>query len=328
MSKSVVRASDSQAALSGEPTESSVSALSIPAQRSKSWYQKWPLKEYLLFVLFIGPNLLLFGIFSYWPMIYSGYLSTVRWDMLAPVKRGVGLNNYRYLWENDTFHKVLWNTLYFTLGAVGGSIVLGLAFALLLNQPLRGRDGARAVIFMPTLISGAVIGLVWAYIFDPRYGLIATTLRSIGLPSPEWLRDPDWAMPAIIIVYIWKNVGFATVIFLAGLQGFRVISTKGQNRRRRAAVAVSLGDAADAVADHVLRGDYIYSQSVSAFDINVMTRGGPVDATNTLIYYVYEQGFVAFNAGRAAAASIIMFVLMLAITLFQMRMSERKVHYA
>lgn len=330
MSKSVVRASDSQAALSGEPTESSVSALSIPAQRSKSWYQKWPLKEYLLFVLFIGPNLLLFGIFSYWPMIYSGYLSTVRWDMLAPVKRGVGLNNYRYLWENDTFHKVLWNTLYFTLGAVGGSIVLGLAFALLLNQPLRGRDGARAVIFMPTLISGAVIGLVWAYIFDPRYGLIATTLRSIGLPSPEWLRDPDWAMPAIIIVYIWKNVGFATVIFLAGLQGiprdlYEAAKTDGAGplwRFRSVTLPMLSPIMFFVVITSIL-------SSFQAFDIiNVMTRGGPVDATNTLIYYVYEQGFVAFNAGRAAAASIIMFVLMLAITLFQMRMSERKVHYA
>ncbi len=330
MSKSVVRASDSQAALSGESTESSVSALSIPAQRSKSWYQKWPLKEYLLFVLFIGPNLLLFGIFSYWPMIYSGYLSTVRWDMLAPVKRGVGLNNYRYLWENDTFHKVLWNTLYFTLGAVGGSIVLGLAFALLLNQPLRGRDGARAVIFMPTLISGAVIGLVWAYIFDPRYGLIATTLRSIGLPSPEWLRDPDWAMPAIIIVYIWKNVGFATVIFLAGLQGiprdlYEAAKTDGAGplwRFRSVTLPMLSPIMFFVVITSIL-------SSFQAFDIiNVMTRGGPVDATNTLIYYVYEQGFVAFNAGRAAAASIIMFVLMLAITLFQMRMSERKVHYA
>jgi multiple sugar transport system permease protein/sn-glycerol 3-phosphate transport system permease protein len=311
------------------PQPMAAMAAAIPHTSVRRGVRAWPVREWLLFLLFIGPNLLLFGIFSYWPMIYSGYLSTVRWDMLAPVKRGVGLDNYRYLWENETFHKVLWNSLYFTVGAVGGSIVLGLAFALLLNQPLRGRDGARAVIFMPTLISGAVIGLVWAYIFDPRYGLIATAVRSIGLTPPEWLRDPDWAMPAIIIVYIWKNVGFATVIFLAGLQAIprdlyeaAKVDGAGPFWRFRSVTLPMLSP----IMFFVVITSIL--SSFQAFDIiNVMTRGGPVDATNTLIYYVYEQGFVAFNAGRAAAASIIMFALMLAITLFQLRVSERRVHY-
>jgi multiple sugar transport system permease protein/sn-glycerol 3-phosphate transport system permease protein len=305
------------------------STISVPYSAAKQGFRRWPVKEWLLFVLFIGPNLLLFSIFSYWPMVYSGYLSTVRWDMLAPVKLGVGLDNYRYLWENETFHKVLWNSLYFTVGAVGGAIILGLAFALLLNQPLRGRDGARAIIFMPTLISGAVIGLVWAYIFDPRYGLIATAVRSIGLTPPEWLRDPEWAMPAIIIVYIWKNVGFSTVIFLAGLQAIpkdlyeaAKVDGAGPIWRFKSVTLPMLSP----IMFFVVITSIL--SSFQAFDIiNVMTRGGPVDATNTLIYYIYEQGFVAFNAGRAAAASIIMFALMLAITLFQMRVSERKVHY-
>ena len=89
---------------------------------------------------------------------------------------------------------------------------------LLLNQPLRWRNGARAVIFAPTLLSGAAIGIVWVYIFDPRFGLLAQLLGFINLSSPNWLTDPNWAMPAIIIVYVWKNVGFSTVIYLAGLQ--------------------------------------------------------------------------------------------------------------
>ena len=190
MSKRVISSPETaQTSVASAWTSVANPGIPLPAAEKKRAWQKWPVREWILFVLFIGPNLLLFGIFSYWPMIYSAYLSTVRWDMLAPVKRGVGLNNYRYLWENETFHKVLWNSLYFTLGAVGGSLILGLAFALLLNQPLRGRDGARAVIFMPTLISGAVIGLVWAYIFDPRYGLVAVAVRSVGLNPPAWLRQ-------------------------------------------------------------------------------------------------------------------------------------------
>ncbi len=331
MSKPVISATETpQASVAGSWTSVANPSIPLPAAETKRGWQKWPVRDWLLFVLFIGPNLLLFGIFSYWPMVYSAYLSTVRWDMLAPVKRGVGLDNYRYLWQNDTFHKVLWNSLYFTLGAVGGALILGLAFALLLNQPLRGRDGARAVVFMPTLISGAVIGLVWAYIFDPRYGLIAVAVRSVGLNPPAWLRDPDWAMPAIIIVYIWKNVGFATVIFLAGLQGIpkdlyeaAKIDGAGAFWRFRSVTLPMLSPIMFfIVVTSILN-------SFQAFDIiNVMTRGGPVDATNTLIYYIYEQGFVAFNAGRASAAALIMFTIMLGITLFQMRYSERKVHYA
>jgi len=137
--------------------------------------------EWLLFLLFVGPNLILFGIFTYWPLIYSFYLSTVRWDMLAPRKRPVGLGNYEYLLHNDTFHKVMWNSLFFTVGAVGGSMLLGLLSALLLNQKLRGRNTARAIVFMPTLLSGAAIGIVWVYIFDPRYGLMRTCS---GVSSP------------------------------------------------------------------------------------------------------------------------------------------------
>jgi ABC-type sugar transport system permease subunit len=124
--------------------------------------------EALLFLLLVGPNLFFFALFSYWPMIYSGYLSLVRWDLITPTKVWVGLDNYRYLFDDDTFRQVLLNSVYFTAGAVGATLVLGLMAALLLNQPLRGRDGARAILFAPYLLSGAAISIVWVYIFDSR----------------------------------------------------------------------------------------------------------------------------------------------------------------
>lgn len=286
-------------------------------------------RDWVLFILFAGPNLLLFSLFSYWPMIENLRLSTQRWDLLSPVRIDVGLDNYEYLLRNATFHQVLWNTLYFTVAAVGLSLLFGLLIALLLNQRLRWRNGARAIVFAPYMLSGAAIGIVWAYIFDPRFGLFAEMLSWVGLRSPDWLNRPEWAMPAIIIVYVWKNLGFTTVIFLAGLQS----------------IPQDLYDAAKIDGANVWWrfwsvtlpmlspiGFFLVVTSIlstfQSFDIiRVMTRGGPVDATNTLIYYVYEQGFVAFNAGRSAAAALVLFVMMMIITLIQLRYSESKVHY-
>ncbi|MCA9859189.1 MAG: sugar ABC transporter permease [Thermomicrobiales bacterium] len=288
-----------------------------------------PVSEWLLFLLFIAPNFILFGVFSYWPMIQTAYLSGVRWDMISPTKRWVGLDNYRYLWNDDTFRQVLVNSFWFAIGAVGGSLVLGLAIALLLNQKLRFRDFARAAVFMPTLLSGAAIGIVWVYIFDPRYGILAGFLKVLSVNSPSWLGDPTWALPAVIIVYIWKKVGLATVIFLAGLQGiprdlYEAATVDGAGRLskfRNVTLPMLSPIMFFVVVTSIL-------SSFQAFDIiNVMTRGGPVDATNILVYYIYQQGFVAFNAGRAGAASMVLFVIMLAITLIQLRFSERKVHY-
>ncbi len=285
--------------------------------------------EWFLFLLFIAPNVLLFGVFTYWPMVQNAYLSTVRWDMMAPVKLNVGLDNYRYLVENGVFGRVLLNTLIFTVGSVGISLVLGLAAALLLNQPLRGRDGARAVLFAPTLLSGAAISIVWVYLFDPRYGLIAQALSWVSLRSPDWLNNPSWAMPAIIIVYVWKNLGFTAVIYLAGLQAiprdlYEAAKVDGAGvwwRFRSVTLPMLSPISFFLVITSILN-------TFQAFDIiQVMTRGGPVNATNTLIYYVYEQGFIAFNAGRAAAAALVLFVIMLAITLIQLRYTEQKVHY-
>lgn len=299
------------------------------AQLEQTRKKRPPISEWLLFLLFVGPNFILFGIFSYWPMIQTAYLSGVRWDMISPTKRWIGADNYRYLWHDDTFRTVLLNSFWFAIGAVGGSLVLGLAIALLLNQKLRFRDFARASVFMPTLLSGAAIGIVWVYIFDPRYGILAAFLKIFGIGSPQWLGDPKWALPAVIIVYIWKNVGLATVIFIAGLQViprdlYEAATVDGAGRLskfRNVTLPMLSPIMFFVVVTSILN-------SFQAFDIiNVMTRGGPVDSTNILIYYIYEQGFVAFNAGRAGAASMVMFVIMLAITLIQLRFSERKVHY-
>jgi ABC-type sugar transport system permease subunit len=298
-------------------------------ERGADWRRRAGRSESLLFLLFIAPNMTLFAIFTFWPMIYNIYLSTVRWDMISPVRQSVGTANFQYLMTQGSFHNVLFNTFYFTIGAVGGTLVLGLLFALLLNQPLRGRNGVRAVVFAPTLLSGAAIAIVWIYMFDPRFGVISQLLALGGVTSPRWLNDPSWAMLAIIIVYVWKNLGITLVIYLAGLQ----------------AIPKELYEAAKIDGAGALRTFWSVTlpmlspitfflfvtsilSSFQAFDIiHVMTSGGPVESTMTLIYYVYEQGFVVFNAGRAAAAALVLFLIMFVITMLQLRYSERRVHY-
>ena len=315
---------------------STTSGADVTPHRGQAAVQRWSRraradarKEWVLFILFLLPNLVLFGLFTFWPMIENIRLSTQRWDMISPVRIDVGLENYRYLVENGTFHRVLLNTAYFTVAAVGLSLLLGLIVALLLNQPLRFREGARAVVFAPTLLSGAAIGIVWSYIFDPRYGLMAQALGWFGFSSPDWLNRPEWAMPAIIIVYVWKNMGFAAVIFLAGLQAiprdlYDAAKVDGANvwSRFRSVTMPMLSP----ITFFLLVTSIL--NTFQAFDIiRVMTQGGPVDSTNTLIYYVYEQGFIALNAGRSAAASLVLFALMLVITPVQLRFTEQRVHY-
>ncbi len=287
-------------------------------------------REWLLFVALVAPNLVLLGIFTFWPLIYNTYLSFVQWDMISPAKRWVGFAHYRAMMRDPVYHRVLLNSFYFTGASVALTTLLGLGAALLFNQRLRFRDGARAVVFAPAVLSGVAIGIVWIYIFDPRFGLIDALLRWIGLRSPAWLSSPGWAMPAIIIVYVWKNLGYTMVIFLAGLQAIprdlyeaaRVDGANGWERFRH----VTLPGLSPVIFFLVVTGILASFQS---FDIiRAMTGGGPVHATTTLIYYLYEQGFIGFNAGRAGVTAVMLFGIMLAFTIVQFRVAERKVTYA
>ncbi|MBC8162800.1 MAG: sugar ABC transporter permease [Roseiflexaceae bacterium] len=283
-------------------------------------------REWLTFWLFLGPNLLLFAIFTYWPLLYNAYLSFVEWDFIRPERRWVGLDNYATVLADDQFQTILRNSFVFTAGCVALTLTLGLAMALLLNQRLRGRNAARAVLFSPTILSGAAVGIVWIYIFDPRYGLLAELLGLVGVRSPNWLGDPDWAMLALIIVYVWKNLGYAVVIYLAGLQAI--------DRALYEAATVD-GAGAGARFQHItLPGlaPVLFFLSVTsilscfqAFDlIQVMTQGGPINATNTLVYNLYELGFIRFSAGQAGVVAMVLFTIMLALTLLQVRLVERR----
>ena len=307
-------------------------ATARPRRASRASLRRMAGREWFLFLLFILPNFFFLVMFTYWPLWENIKLSLQQTDLLAfsGEPEYVGFENYEWLFGNRTFRYVVQNTVIFIVACVGLTLTLGLAIALLLNQRLRFRTGVRALVFAPYLLSGAAIGIVWAYIFDPRFGLLAQILGWFNIPSPQWLNRPEWALPAIIIVYVWKNLGFAVVIFLAGLQSIprdlydaAKVDGAGPWWRFRSVTLPMLSP----ISFFLLVTSVL--ATFQAFDIQqVMTKGGPAYATTTLVYYVYEQSFgQGANFGRAAAAAIILFIAMLVVTAIQMRFTEKRVHY-
>ena len=286
-------------------------------------------RDLLIFIAFIAPNVVTLCVFSYWPMVRNLWLSFTYWDMIAPEPLWIGLDNWVEVLTSATFWTVLRNTLVFTVGSVGTTIMISLALSLLLNQKRVGRNLVRAAMFAPAILPGSAIALVWTFLLAPYYGLISQAATGLGMPMTRWQNDPVWAMPTVILVVIWKTTGYDAVIFLAGLQGiprelYEAARVDGANAWQRFVNVTVPGLSPVAF---FLTVTSILS-SFQAFDvIRVMTGGGPVFATTTLIYQVYSEAFVGFNAGRAATYATILFGLMLAITVVQIRMVEKRVTY-
>ncbi|MCW1966850.1 MAG: sugar ABC transporter permease, partial [Anaerolineae bacterium] len=189
----------------------------------KTFARDW--RDWITFVLFAGPNLLLFVIFTYYPLIRNFVLSFQEYNPILDQGEWVGLTNYVDIITDTQMGKILQNTLVFTVAVVSLILGLGLLTALLLNQKLHFRNGVRSMLFSPAVLAGSAVAVIWLYIFDHRFGLFFQILRTFGIASPKWLLDPQWAMIALVIVYVWKNLGYATVIYIAGLQAIPVSYT-------------------------------------------------------------------------------------------------------
>lgn len=294
----------------------------------RSW--KRDKREWLAFLAFVAPNFALFAVFTYWPIIYSFFLSFTRWNFLTPNRESVGWRNYTGLAEDPAFWEVLGNTLTYAISVV--LIAQGLAFflALLLNRRVPGQPFFRTIAFTPHITTTAAAALVWVLMLDPRMGPFSVVYDLLGIAGPRWLSSTSLALWAIIIVGIWKEIGFSSVFFLAGLQGI--------NQDYYEAAEVD-GASGFSVLRHVtlpLMTPVIFFlmvsgfiQAIKAFDVvAIMTEGGPVyPASATYVYHLYQLAFRNFRAGYASAFAIIFFIVIIAVTLFQLKFSERWVHY-
>ena len=300
------------------------------ASFKKTFRRDW--RDWITFVLFAGPNLLLFVIFTYYPLIRNFLLSFQEYNPIIDKGEWVGFNNYVDILIQDTqMTRIMQNTLVFTVSVVALILVLGLLTALLLNQKLRFRNGVRSMLFSPAVLAGSAVAVIWLYIFDYRFGLFFQVLKYFGINSPKWLLDPQWAMISLIIVYVWKNLGYATVIYIAGLQAIPAdlyeaarVDGAGAWQRFRNVTLPGLSPVT------FFLGVTSVLNSFQSFEIiNVLTRGGPVNATNVLVYRLYEQGFTEIqNYGRASVVATLLFVIMFILTLIQLRAIERRVSYA
>jgi len=283
----------------------------------------------LWFFAFVGPNLALIATFIYYPLGMNLFFSTLDWRMGSSKATSIGFRNYVEFFTSPGGVEVWRVTIIFTVAAVAGSMIIGLLIALVLNRHLPGRGLARTAIFSPYVLSGVGVGLVWNFIFDPNIGVLRYFFAYIGKESPEWFINPTMSLLMVIIVYIWKNLGYAAVIFIAGLQTIpsdlteaASIDGAGPFRRFFNIVLPLLTPTVFFLLVTTILN------SMQAFDLlRTMTPTG--NGTNTLIFEIYLQGFGTYQrAGYAATISVVLFVTLFLLTFVQMRFVERRVHYS
>jgi multiple sugar transport system permease protein len=278
---------------------------------------------------FVAPSLLFLLVFSLAPFIFTVWVSLHEWNMLTPVSEMPfrGLDNYRYLLTEDPiFLETARNTVYFAVANVAISVVLALGVALLLNGPIRFRAFWRAAFFIPYVTIPVAIAIVWSSMLNARYGMINGLLDLAGLNPQPFLDSVDQALPTVIAVAIWQGIGYYMIIFLAGLQ----------------AIPEDLYDAGKidgasswklfwSITLPLLRPTMLFVvvvntlNSLQIFDLPyILTQGGPVNATNTMVLYMYDTAFMFLRMERATAMAVLLFLVIFVITLVQLRLLRER----
>ncbi|HOC31373.1 MAG TPA: sugar ABC transporter permease [Armatimonadota bacterium] len=276
---------------------------------------------------YLSPWIIGFLVFTAGPIFFSLGLSFFRWDVIRPAEF-VGLANYRYLTQDPLIAKSLINTVVYVAMYLPFSIMVALGLAMLLNQKIKGMGIFRTLFYLPTLTQGVATFTLWSVVYEPETGLINRFLRHFMSHPPQWLIDPSWSKPALVIMALWA-VGGTMLIFLAGLQG----------------IPASLYEAADLdgagawaqfrnVTIPMLSPTIFFNMimlTIGSFQVFaaafVLTGGGPSNSTLFYVYYLFNRAFVYFNMGYASAMAWLLFAIILTLTLFQMKMSKRWVHY-
>ncbi len=280
-------------------------------------------REALTGWLFVSPALIGFGIFTFGAILYSLYLSFTDYDMFG-TPEWVGLKNYIKAFTNDEyFYQYFGNTFYFAIVLVPVVLVISLFLAILINKKVGKLTKAyRVALFLPSITSTVAVSMVWLWIFNPDMGILNNFLTAIGFHNPPmWLSDPEWSKPALIIMRVWQMSGYYMLLFLAGLQTipetlYEAAEVDGASSWQRfTRITVPMLSNTTFVVVILL-----IIESFNMFEsIFVMTEGGPLGSTSTIMYYIYEQGFMSYNMGYASALAWIFFALILVFTLIQFR---------
>ncbi|UQZ82131.1 Lactose transport system permease protein LacF [Paenibacillus konkukensis] len=297
--------------------------------KSKPRRSAFRMMEALKDFSFALPALAFLIVFIYYPLVNSFYLSFTNWNMTKPVKKFIGMENYTKLLTDDTFYNVLKITFTYTILDVVLTLGIGLLLALLFNVQSKFFNFLRMLIFMPHYISMVIVSMVFLWIFNSQYGLMNELIKLFGLEPVQWLQNPRTALWVLIIVSVWKGVGFAMIIFIAGLRSvpveyYEASSIDGASKfvQFRHITLPMLSP----ITLFLVVTNFISSMQVFQ-SVDVMTNGGPLESTKAMVYWIYTMAFSEFKTGRASALVIIFFLIIVLLTMVQMYVSKKKVHY-
>ena len=286
-------------------------------------------KRRLTALAFLLPNLIGFLLFTLIPVMTAFVLSFMEWDSANPAKF-VGLKNFIALFRTRSFRVALWNTIYYTVGVVPLTIVVSLALAVLFSKPIRGIAFFRAAHYFPYLASIVAVAGVWQFLYNADAGPINMFLKSIGEANPpRWTASTTWAMPAVIIMNVWRSCGYYMIMFVSGIQAIpshlyeaAMLDGAGGFQRFRYVTLPMLSPTMFFVSIICIINSFKVFGA-----IYVMTQGGPGGATSVLVYEIYTQAFSNFKFGFASAEALVLFLLIFIVTLIQYRGQEKWVNY-
>jgi multiple sugar transport system permease protein len=295
--------------------------------RSRPWWYAFRRGRWFGYI-YGGPVIIAFLLFNLYPMALGLYLSFTKWDILSPPTFN-GLNNWADLLKDDLLWRAVLQTLYYAVASVIGATALSIALALALNQRLKTIGFYRTFFFLPAVTSLVAIAMVWRWIYNTEFGVLNAFLGSLGINPVNWLGDPVLAMPAVILMSIWRSAGFNTVLFLAGLQGvpqeyYEAAEIDGASKWDRF-VHITLPLISPTTFFVVVNG---LIGSWQVFDqVYILTRGGPLLSTVTVVYLIYSNGFEWYKTGYAAAMAYGLFLIIIVLTAIQFRLQKRWVFY-
>lgn len=268
-------------------------------------------------------------IFWFIPLAVSFWLSTTDWDYISPVIESVGIGNYQTIMNSSVFHEVLKNTAVFTLWTVIPTIILGFLAAILIQQIEKGSSLLKTLIFSPWFTPTVAISIVWSWIFQPDIGVLNQVLGWFNLPQPAWLQSSDYAMWAIIIVTVWKGIGWCMLFYCDAIERIpkdiievcQLEGTGPWQMIKTVYLPYTSPTSLFLIVTTIISSLQAYDQ------IQVMTQGGPSGSTRTLLYYYYQLAFEQFDMGMATALATIILVITGLISLLQFGLSKYWVHY-
>lgn len=281
--------------------------------------------------LYLAPLIVLLGLFTFWPLIHTAYLSVTSWNLIPGVPvRFVGIINYEDVIDSELFRAALWNTIVTILVSIPLKVLLPIPFAVFIWSLGRRGEFYRTVLFLPTLISFVAVSVAWLWILSPLGGYLDLVLSSIGIRLPPLLTRSETALGTVIGIATWKVFGFNVLLYLAGLTRIP----------HRLIDAMRVDGASDGVILRrliwpllgpttlfVLISTVIFTMQQVFTPIDMLTKGGPSNATTNLFYVTYQYTFLNFSVGQGAAATVILFVFLMVVALIKFRVFDRLVHY-